>query len=118
MTSFPFPTGYTALMNVDIIELGGRIGVTAIKREPTPPGPVSDLFDRLDDLHSKAGRPSGREIAIRAGRGDMSPSTVHNVFLRAQVPRWSFLERVITALGGADERGAFLSLWEAAWRAE
>jgi hypothetical protein len=43
---------------------------------------------------------------------------VHNVFRRAQVPRWSFLENVIKALGGAEERAAFLSLWEAAWRAE
>jgi tetratricopeptide (TPR) repeat protein len=93
-------------------------GVAAIKRAPTPPGPISDLFDRLDDLHSKAGRPSVREIAIRAGRGNISPSTVHNVFRLARVPRWIFLERVIGALGGAEEREAFLSLWEEAWRAE
>jgi hypothetical protein len=65
--------------------------VAAIKREPTPPGPIADLFDRLDDLHSKAGRPSMREIAIRAGRGNISSSTVHNLFRRSQVPRWSFL---------------------------
>lgn len=92
--------------------------MAAIKREPTPPGPISDLFDRLDHLHSKAGRPSVREIAIRAGRGNISPSTVHNVFHLARVPRWVFLERVVGALGGAEERETFLSLWEAAWRAE
>jgi tetratricopeptide (TPR) repeat protein len=94
--------------------------VAAIKREPTPPpGPIADLFDRLDDLHSKAGRPSMREIAIRAGRGNISSSTVHNVFRRPQVPRWAFLEQIIRALGGAEEqRQAFLTLWEAAWRAE
>jgi tetratricopeptide (TPR) repeat protein len=93
--------------------------VAAIKREPMPPpGPIADLFDRLDDLHSKAGRPSMREIAIRAGRGNISSSTVHNLFRRSQVPRWAFLEQVVKALGGAGEREAFLALWEAAWRSE
>jgi tetratricopeptide (TPR) repeat protein len=92
--------------------------VAAIKREPTPPGPIADLFDRLDDLHSKAGRPSMREIAIRAGRGNISSSTVHNLFRRSQVPRWAFLEQVVKALGGVQERETFLTLWEAAWRAE
>jgi tetratricopeptide (TPR) repeat protein len=93
--------------------------VTVIKRGPTPPGPIADLFDRLDDLHSKAGRPSMREIAIRAGRGNISSSTVHNVFRGSRVPRWTFLEQIISALGGAEEqRQAFLTLWEAAWRAE
>ena len=93
--------------------------MAAIKREPIPPaGPIADLFDRLDDLHSKAGRPSMREIAIRAGRGNISSSTVHNLFRRPQVPRWAFLEQVVKALGGAQEREGFLALWEAAWRAE
>lgn len=92
--------------------------MAAIKREPTPPGPIADLFDRLDDLHSRAGRPSMREIAIRAGRGNISSSTVHNLFRRSQVPRWTFLEQVVKALGGAQDRELFLALWEAAWRAE
>jgi len=93
--------------------------VAAIKREPTPlPGPIADLFDRLDDLHSKAGRPSMREIAIRSGRGNISSSTVHNLFRRPQVPRWTFLELVVKALGGTQQRETFLALWEAAWRAE
>jgi tetratricopeptide (TPR) repeat protein len=93
--------------------------VAAIKREPTPPpGPIADLFDRLDDLHSRAGRPSMREIAIRAGRGNISSSTVHNLFRKSQVPRWAFLETVVKALGGEQDRDAFLTLWEAAWRAE
>jgi tetratricopeptide (TPR) repeat protein len=93
--------------------------VAAIKREPVPPpGPIADLFERLDDLHSKAGRPSMREIAIRAGRGNISSSTVHNLFRRPQVPRWAFLEQVVKALGGAQHREAFLALWEGAWRAE
>jgi hypothetical protein len=84
--------------------------VAAIKREPTPPpGPIADLFDRLDDLHSKAGRPSMREIALLAGRGNISSSTVHNLFRRPQVPRWSFLEQVVKALGGCPFTG-FLGL--------
>src|ERR1700722_1570747 len=90
----------------------------AVKRETTPPGPITDLFDRLDDLHSKAGRPSTREIATRAGRGNISSSTVHNLFRSAKVPRWAFLEQVVKALGGEQERDAFLALWEDAWRDE
>ena len=93
--------------------------MAAIKREPTPPpGPIADLFDRLDDLHSKAGRPSMREIAIRAGHGNISSSTVHNMFRRPQVPRWAFLEQVVKALGGTQDREVFHAAWEAAWRAE
>ncbi len=59
-----------------------------------------------------------REIAIRAGRGNISSSTVHNLFRRPQVPRWAFLEQVVKALDGAEDREIFLALWEAAWRAE
>ena len=90
----------------------------AIRREPTPPGPITDLFVRLDDLHSKAGRPSMREIAVRAGRGNISSSTVHNVFRSSRVPRWVFLEQVVKALGDDRDREEFLTLWQAAWRAE
>ncbi|HEX6509703.1 MAG TPA: FxSxx-COOH system tetratricopeptide repeat protein [Chloroflexota bacterium] len=90
----------------------------AIKRDPTPPGPITELFARLDDLHSTAGRPSVREIAIRAGRGNISSSTVHNVFRSSRVPRWAFLEQVVKALGGEKYRDEFLVLWQAAWRAE
>jgi tetratricopeptide (TPR) repeat protein len=94
--------------------------VAAIKREPAPPpGPIADLFARLDDLHSKAGWPSMREITRRAGRGEISSSTVHNVFSSPKVPRRSFLELIVKALGGdALELGIFYSLWDAAWRAE
>jgi tetratricopeptide (TPR) repeat protein len=90
--------------------------VTAIDREPTPPGPVAELFDRLDQLHLKAGRPSMRDIALKAGRGNISSSTVHNVFRRARVPRWVFVEQIVTALQG--DTVAFKALWEAAWQAE
>jgi tetratricopeptide (TPR) repeat protein len=93
-------------------------GVGAVKREPTSPGPITDLFARLDDLHSRAGRPSMREIAIRAGRGNISSSTVHNIFRSSRVPKWGFLEQVVRALGGGPDRDDFLLLWQAAWRAE
>jgi tetratricopeptide (TPR) repeat protein len=93
--------------------------VAAIKREPTPPpGPIADLFDRLDDLHSRAGRPSMREIAIRAGRGEISSSTVHNIFSSPKVPRWAFVEQVVKALDGAKELQVIHTLWDAAYRAE
>jgi tetratricopeptide (TPR) repeat protein len=90
--------------------------VGAIRREPSPPGPVTDLFVRLDALHSQAGRPSVREISRRAGRGEISHSTVHNLFRTSRVPRWEFLEQVVLALSG--DREEFLDLWQAAWRAE
>jgi tetratricopeptide (TPR) repeat protein len=90
----------------------------AIRREPTPPGPITDLFARLDDLHSQAGRPSMRDIARRAGVGKISSSTVHNLFRSSRVPRWDFLEQVVIVLGGVQYRQEFLGLWQAAWRAE
>jgi tetratricopeptide (TPR) repeat protein len=90
--------------------------VTAINPDPAPAGPVAELFDRLDQLHLKAGRPSMRDIALRAGRGNISSSTVHNVFRRARVPRWVFVEQIVTALQG--DTVAFQALWEAAWQAE
>jgi tetratricopeptide (TPR) repeat protein len=92
--------------------------VTAINRNPTPPGPISDLFDRLDELRLKAGRPSMREIATRAGRGRISSSSVHNVFVfrNSKVPRWSILEEIVKALHG--DAAQFLALWQAAWQAE
>ena len=59
-----------------------------------------------------------REISRRAGRGKISPSTVHNLFRSSRVPRWEFLEQVVLALGGTGDREEFLDLWQAAWRAE
>src|SRR5580700_919157 len=90
--------------------------VTTIRRSPAPPGPVTDLFERLDRLHLAAGRPSMREIAARVGRGRISSSTVHNVFRKARVPRWSFLEEIVGALHG--DTAAFAVLWQAAWQAQ
>jgi tetratricopeptide (TPR) repeat protein len=90
--------------------------VTAVRRSPTPPGPVTELFDRLDQLHLEAGRPSMREISARVGRGRISSSTVHNVFRSSRVPRWSFLEDIVKALRG--DPAVFQPLWQAAWQAE
>ena len=59
-----------------------------------------------------------RDIATRAGRGNVSSSTVHNMFRYARVPSRSFLEQVVKALGGAQDLEEFRALWEAAWRAE
>ena len=59
-----------------------------------------------------------REIARRAGRGNVSSSTVHNVFSGSRVPRWDFLEIIVKALGGGPDRDEFQALWDAAWRAQ
>ena len=59
-----------------------------------------------------------REIAIKAGRGEISSSTVHNIFSSPKVPRWAFLEQVVKALDGAQDQQDFHALWEAAWRVE
>ena len=90
--------------------------MAAINRDATPPGPVTELFDRLDQLRLAAGRPSMREIALRAGRGRISSSTVHNVFRRTRVPRWIFVAEIVKALDG--DPATFKALWEAAWQAE
>ena len=90
--------------------------MTTLDRGPTAPGPVTELFEQLDRLHLAAGRPSVREIAARVGRGRISSSTVHNVFHKARVPRWSFLEEIVRALNG--DTAAFAVLWQAAWQAQ
>lgn len=88
----------------------------AIKREPTPSGPVSDLFDQLHNLHLAAGQPSMRQIATRLGRGVVSSSTVHNMFRGPRVPTWGFLELVVEELHG--DVAEFRRLWQAARLAE
>ena len=88
----------------------------AIKREPAPPGPVTELFDRLHAIHLEAGQPSIREIATGIGRGVISASTIHNVFRGPRVPRWGFLELIVEELHG--DRAEFRTLWQAARIAE
>src|SRR5690348_13741812 len=88
----------------------------AIKREPAPEGPVTDLFDRLHAIHLAAGQPSIREIATGIGRGVISPSTIHNVFRGPRVPKWGFLELIVEELSG--DPAEFRTLWQAARIAE
>ncbi|MFI5269435.1 MAG: helix-turn-helix domain-containing protein, partial [Chloroflexota bacterium] len=88
----------------------------AIKREPSPPGPVSDLFNRLHAIHLAAGQPSVREIATGIGRGVVSPSTIHNMFRGPRVPKWGYLELVVEELRG--DPAEFRALWQAARIAE
>ena len=90
--------------------------VGAIKRNPTPPGPITDLFDRLHAIHLAAGLPSMREMALGIGRGVVSSSTIHNIFRGPRVPRWSFLELVVEQLHG--DVAEFQVLWQAARLAE
>jgi tetratricopeptide (TPR) repeat protein len=59
-----------------------------------------------------------REIARLTGRGNVSSSTVHNVFHGSRVPSWNFLEKIIRALGGEADRDKFHALWDAAWLAQ
>jgi NB-ARC domain/Tetratricopeptide repeat len=60
-----------------------------------------------------------REIEVLAGRGNVSSSTVHNMFSGARVPKkWNLLEHVVVALGGPEARAEFLTLWRAARAAE
>ncbi|HZM83261.1 MAG TPA: trehalose-6-phosphate synthase [Candidatus Limnocylindrales bacterium] len=87
-----------------------------LKREPTPPGAVSELFDALHDLHLHAGEPGVRDIATGIGRGVMSYTTVHNVFRGPRVPKWSYVELIVEQLAGDVE--TFRLLWQAARRAE
>jgi len=90
--------------------------VGAIKREPTPSGPITNLFDRLHEIHLEAGQPSIREIAAKIGHGVISSSTIHNMFRGPRVPKWGFLELVVEELRG--DTAEFNRLWQAARRAE
>ncbi|MFG1644146.1 trehalose-6-phosphate synthase [Amycolatopsis sp. NPDC049252] len=84
----------------------------ALKRETAPAGAITELFDRLHDLHLDAGEPGVREIATGIGRGVLSYTTVHNVFRGPRVPKWGHLELIVEQLGGDTE--AFRLLWRAA----
>ena len=90
--------------------------MAVIKREPTPPGPITALFDRLHAIHLAAGQPSMREIASGIGRGVISSSTIHNMFRGPRVPKWGFLELVVEELHG--DIAEFRVLWQAARLAE
>jgi hypothetical protein len=73
------------------------------------PGPHRDLVEALHALHHRAGRPSLRTIAARAG---CSHTTVFHVFSHPRLPSWGLLEVVVAALGG--DPAELRELWLAA----
>ncbi|MFD0684430.1 FxSxx-COOH system tetratricopeptide repeat protein [Actinomadura fibrosa] len=88
----------------------------SIRRRPTPPGPITDLFDRLNELHLEAGLPSVRQTVAGIGRGVISTSSVYNTLAGPRVPAWHFLALVVEELGGSVDD--YRPLWSAARRAE
>nr|BFE30413.1 hypothetical protein GCM10010200_026640 [Actinomadura rugatobispora] len=88
----------------------------SIRRSLTPPGPITELFDRLNELHFRAGEPSVRQIARGIGEGTVSASTVYNALSGPRVPAWGFLELIVEQLGGNVTE--YQPLWYAARRAE
>ncbi|WP_439658620.1 WD40 repeat domain-containing protein [Lentzea sp. HUAS TT2] len=87
-----------------------------LRRAATPPGPISDLFDRLHELHLRAGEPGLRQIAADLGIGVVSHATVHNVFRGPRVPKWGYLDLIVEVLGG--DSAEFHALWLAARQVE
>ena len=69
-------------------------------------GPQRDLVEALHALHDRAGRPSVRTIAGKAG---CSHTTVFHVFSHPRLPSWGLLEVVVTALAG--DPAEFRDLW-------
>ncbi|MEV6107512.1 tetratricopeptide repeat protein [Streptomyces sp. NPDC051940] len=78
----------------------------ALPRPDVAAGPLRVLFDRLHDLHHKAGWPSLRTMAREVG---CSHVTVAAVFSGPRAPRWGLLELVVEALDGDVE--LFRGLW-------
>src|SRR3954451_16361600 len=71
-----------------------------------PPGPLRELLGELHDLHHRAGWPSLRVLARRAG---CSHTTVAKVFSSTRPPSWGLLEVLVAAMDGDVE--AFRLLW-------
>ncbi|WP_155543471.1 WD40 repeat domain-containing protein [Amycolatopsis camponoti] len=87
-----------------------------LRRAVTPAGPITVLFDRLHELHLRAGEPGLRQIARDIGIGVLSHATVHNAFTGPRVPKWGYLELIVETLGG--DTALFHTLWLAARQAE
>jgi hypothetical protein len=83
---------------------GGSVDVkghlVAVRREPTPIGPITEFFDRLQELYLDAGEPGVRQIATGLGRGVLSHTTVHSAFRGPRIPKWGNVELIIEYLGG------------------
>ncbi|NNJ60291.1 MAG: WD40 repeat domain-containing protein [Dactylosporangium sp.] len=90
--------------------------MAGLTRAPTPSGAVTELFDRLHELHLHAGQPAVREVATGIGRGVISHTTVHSAFRGPKVPRWAHLELIVEYLDGSPTE--FRHLWKAARRSE
>src|SRR5436189_5705398 len=87
-----------------------------LKREPTPVGPIKDLFDQLHALHRSAGEPPVRHVAAAIGPRVISHGTVYSVFRGPKVPKLGNVVQVVEALNGDVPR--FSKLWQAARDAE
>jgi tetratricopeptide (TPR) repeat protein len=74
-----------------------------------PDGPVRVFFDRLHELHHRAGWPSLREMAKEVG---CSHTTISVAFAGPAVPRWGLVELIVETLNG--DTTAFHDLWLAA----
>jgi trehalose 6-phosphate synthase len=105
----------TVLDNIERRDARQGLAVT-LKRAPTPSGPITELFDRLHELHLYAGEPGVRQIARGMGTHGISYTTVHNTFKGPKVPRWDCLRLVVEQLNGDVEQ--FHALWTMARTAE
>ncbi len=81
----------------------------ALPRPDLATGPQQELVDALHALHHRAGWPSLRSLARRAG---CSHTTVSHVFSAPRLPAWGVLELLVEAMDG--DLPAFRELWLAA----
>jgi trehalose 6-phosphate synthase len=86
-----------------------------LSRLPTEPGPITELFDRLHELHLRAGQPSLRTM-VQGIEGGPSRGTIANVFKGPGVGRWEYIEKIVDLLGG--DVSWFHELWVRAQDAE
>ncbi|MER5184791.1 hypothetical protein ABT009_41990 [Streptomyces sp. NPDC002896] len=98
--------------------MGRRDGVA---RPKLPPGPLLDLNNELHELHLLADCPSMRDLSRAMGPGVLSHTTVHETFVKAELPRWGVLELVVEELADRipeldpqPEVERFRKLWRAA----
>ena len=83
--------------------------MSALPRPSLPGGSHRDLVEALHDLHHRAGWPSLRALAARAG---VSHTTVSKLFSAPALPTWGALEVLVEAMDG--DAHHFHDLWLAA----
>ena len=81
----------------------------ALPQPAVPEAPLARLFERLHELHHRAGWPSLRTMAKEIG---CSPTTVSVAMSQPRLPRWGMVELIVETLGGDVEE--FHGLWLAA----